>query len=314
MKTTKESPSSPQSSRPKKSPSTTRSKEDGSYPQWLKTLHQREKLFRLLFERAGIGIGLADRQGNILDANPALTSMLGYSREQMKNMHIKQISHPDDLAEDLRLFDELRAGKRESYRISKRFLHRDGRVIWVELIVSCERNLDNLPLFCIGMGKDITEQKQAIDALQKSEARYRLLAENISDVIWTRDLSGKITYISSSFQKLTGISAEEAVGMSIDQIVTPASAELYKTKIAEQLELEKLGLMDPSRSWTVEVEMTHQNGSTLWTECKMIFLRDSQNVPIGTLGVTRDISERKHLEKQLIQAKKWKRWPGWRGV
>jgi PAS domain-containing protein len=105
MKTKKASVSSPQLSRPKKPPSTTKSTEDGSYPPWLKTLHQREKLFRLIFERAGIGIGLADHQGNILDANPTLTSMLGYSREQIMNMHIKQISHPDDLEEDLRLFD-----------------------------------------------------------------------------------------------------------------------------------------------------------------------------------------------------------------
>ncbi|MGB8991261.1 MAG: PAS domain S-box protein [Desulfobaccales bacterium] len=300
MKAKKASESSPQSIRPKAG-----SKEDGNYPrQWLNILHQRERLFRLVFESADIGISIIDRQGNFLDVNPAIARLLGYSRAEMRKMDFAHITHPADFEKCLNWFHDLMAGKIESYRLDKRFLHRDGRVIWAHVIVSYEKSVAGPPLFAIGLLEDVTQQKEALEALQRSEARYRLLAENISDIIWTKDLRGKITYISPSIQKLTGISAEEAVGMSIDQIVTPASAELYKTKIADQLKLEKLGTMDPSRSWTLEGEMRHKDGSTSWAEWKMTFLRDSRGCPIGTVGVTRDISERKNLEKQLVQAQR----------
>ena len=299
MQTKKEVESSPQSIRPETSSG---SKEDDDYSrQLIKTLHRREKLFRLVFESADIGISIVDRQGNFLDVNPATVRILGYSRAEMRKMGFARITHPADLEKCLNWFHDLMAGKIESYRLDKRFLHRDGRVIWAHVIASYEKSVVGPPLFAIGLLEDVTQQKETLGALQRSEARYRLLAENISDVIWTRDLSGKIAYISSSIQKFTGIKAEEAVGISI---LTPSSEESYQTKIAEQLELEKLGTMDPSRSWTVEVEMLRKDGSTFWAECKMTFLRDSRGCPIGTLGVTRDISERKHLEKQLVQAQR----------
>lgn len=283
----------------------TRPKEGAAdYSRFLQSLQKKEKLFHLIFEKGGIGITITDHRGNILDANPAMERMLGYSCDQMRKMNIAQFTHPDDRALSLALFNELTAGKRESYQLEKRYLHRDGRIIWGRLMASCQRNFEGISQICIGMVEDITEQKEALEAIRKSEERYRLLAENISDVIWTKDLAGKITYISPSFEKLTGIKAEAAVGLAIDQYAPPASAETYLTKVAQQLELEGSPAQDPSRSWTIEVEMMHLDGSTFWAEWRMTFLRDSQGVPIGTVGVTRDLSERKSLEKQLFQAQK----------
>lgn len=269
-----------------------------------KSLHRREKLFRLIFEKAGIGIILADNQGRFLEVNPAMAAMLGYTPDQMRHMHFEQIAHPDDIKANQCLFEELVAGKRESYRLTKRYLHRDGRVIWGDLIASCETNHDDLPLLCIGMVEDVTEQKKALAALQESETRYRLLAENISDVIWTSDLIGRATYISPSVQSRTGYAPEELQDRTLGRLLKPDSAKRFRQKIAEQLELEKVEPGDPSRSFALEVEYVRKDGSTGWAENLMTFLRDPQGAPIGILGVSRDIGERKLLEKQLFQAQK----------
>ena len=181
MQTKKEVESSPQSIRPETSSG---SKEDDDYSrQLIKTLHRREKLFRLVFESADIGISIVDRQGNFLDVNPATVRILGYSRADLRKMGIAHITHPADLEECLNWFNDLMAEKIGAYRHDKRYLHRDGRVIWAHLIVSYEKSVEGPPLFSIGLVEDVTEQKEALEALQKSEERYRLLAENISDKI-----------------------------------------------------------------------------------------------------------------------------------
>ena len=290
---------------PGKSTSRAESQEDDSYSsQLLKTLPQREKLFRIIFEKAGIGIGITDHRGNFIDVNPAMANIIGYSRAQLLKMNFIQITHPEDVDKSKSFFAELSAGKRESYWLEKRYVKRDGRTIWIHLTVSCQRTEEGLPEFCISMVEDVTERKAVLEALRKSEERYRLLAENISDVIWTKDLSGKITYISPSFEKLTGINSVEAIGMKLNRYTTPASTELFLTNVTKQLKLEKSGSQDPSRSWTIEIEMLHHDASTFWAEWKMTFLRNPQGIPIGMVGVTRDISKRKLLEKQLIPAQK----------
>lgn len=289
---------------PAKFYSTTRSKKNAPYSKkFLQTCLQEEKLFRLIFEKAVFGIAILDRQGNFLDVNPAMARILGYSRAEMQKRNIAEIIPPEDLGTNLCLFNDLLSGKLESYRANKRYLGREGRIIGVDASFSCEENLEGMSLVCLSMVEDLTERKQAVDDLRKSEERYRLLSENISDVIWIKDLSGKITYISSSFQRLTGISVEEAVGMTMEQTLTSASAKDCLTKIAEQLALDKES-NNPARSWTIEVEMRCKDGSTVWAESKVSFLRDFQCLPIGTLGVSRDISERQNLEKQLFQAQK----------
>jgi two-component system, cell cycle sensor histidine kinase and response regulator CckA len=278
-------------------------KNPSHYKKILKTGVQKEQLFRLIFEQAVFGISILDRQGNFLDVNPAMARLLGYSRAEIQKISLAEISLPDDLADHLRLLNDLLSGKLGSHRANKRYLGREGQIIWADSIFSCENSLDGMPLVCLGMMEDITARQKTLDDLRQSEERYRLLAENISDVIWTKDLSGKITYISSSCQKLTGLSVEEVTGMRMEEVMTPASAPKYSQRMAEQLELENRS-SDPARSWTIEYELLCKDGSTVWVESKISFLRHTHGDPIGTLEVTRDISERRQLEKQLFQAQK----------
>ncbi len=139
-------------------------------------------------------------------------------------------------------------------------------------------------------------------ALVENERRYRLLAENISDVIWTMDQDMRLTYISPSITNLTGYTVDERINLSLDKVLTPASLELVSKVLKEELAIEASGLQDPSRARVMELEKVRKNGSTLWTEVKVSFIRSRENSSIAFVGITRDITERRQAKEELEQS------------
>jgi len=140
---------------------------------------------------------------------------------------------------------------------------------------------------------------KAGEQLRESERRYRLLAENATDVIWTMDMNLRQTYASPSIKYMRGYSAEEVRGQKAEEILTPASLEVAVKALGEELSLEDSDPSSLSRPRTLELEQNCKDGSTIWTEVKMTFLRDPDGSPVGILGVTRDITERRRMEEEL---------------
>lgn len=158
-----------------------------------------------------------------------------------------------------------------------------------------------------GANRELTRSKQQLETymaeLKSSELRYRLLAENVTDVIWTMSLDPlRFTYVSPSVQRMRGCSAEEAMALALHETLTPESYQRVSTLLAGRLRREADGEPDMEEYTTVEVQQTCKDGSTVWGEVIASFIRDEEGLPVGLLGVSRDISERKRAE-QLYQAK-----------
>jgi PAS domain S-box-containing protein len=132
-------------------------------------LRASEAQFRAIFEGAAIGIALVDTSGHSIKSNSALEELLGYDAEKLRNMAFTDFTHPDDSNTDWNLWQELMRGEREYYQIEKRFVHKNGQIVWGKLTSSIVQGADGTVLFGVGMVEDITERKKA-----EAESKYQL--------------------------------------------------------------------------------------------------------------------------------------------
>jgi PAS domain S-box-containing protein len=149
--------------------------------------------------------------------------------------------------------------------------------------------------------KKVADLERINLALRESEKKYRLLADNVEDVIFVLDMNLDYVYISPSVKTLRGYEPEEVLRLPASGTLTPASWDLAMKSLADGMALEKTGQGDLQRSRMLELEVRRRDGSTVWTEMRLSFIRDENNQLSGILGVTRDITQRKQAEGQLKQ-------------
>jgi len=135
------------------------------------------------------------------------------------------------------------------------------------------------------------------EILQASDERYRLIAENAADVIWTLDTEGRVTYISPSVERVLGLTPEEVMATSLGEAVTESSAGVL-SEVRAQVIAQMRGLA-PDRPVTAEVRRARKDGRVVWAEIVVRVMRDAEGRPVGILGVARDISERRRAEEAL---------------
>ena len=162
------------------------------------------------------------------------------------------------------------------------------------------------PLATILVGRIISEnleKTKRVSQLAASEEKYRRIAENMSDVIWTSDPDGHVTFISPSVERLLGLSVEQVLSRTIDDLFAPASARIVRAAIDDDRARESDPDADPNRARRAELEIYRVTGEVLWVNLSSSILRDGQGKAIGFQGVVRDISARKRAEEQLVAAK-----------
>lgn len=185
---------------------------------------------------------------------------------------------------------------RQDYRINRP----DGSIIYIHDEGEVIRDASGNAVWMYGTTQDITSRVLSEQALRSSEEKYRLLADNIEDVIWTIDPRGKLTYVSPSVRKLRGYTAQEALQQTLKEMLSPPFFRTIKRRLAQANHLIKAGIINiPSE--TIEVEQPCKDGGKVWTEAVVKVLFDENNVFKGYLGSTRNISERKKSEEALAR-------------
>lgn len=258
----------------------------------------------LLLNSAEEGIIETDINGNCVFCNSAALAMLGYSNLSEltgKNVHYlvhhtKKDGTPIHYDECLIQKTVLEGNKRHSD--DEIFWTKQGTSFpveyWVYPLIADNKNLGSVVTFL-----NITERKRMEEELRVSEGRYRLLAENSKDVIWTMALDGTTTYISPAVEHLRGFTVEEAMRQPLDQIITPDSQTVVIDYLQRLFMAAESGL--PLESFKGENEYYCKDGSTIWCEVIVYPVMESGGGLLSLLGVSRDITERKQYEAKLME-------------
>jgi PAS domain S-box-containing protein/putative nucleotidyltransferase with HDIG domain len=158
------------------------------------------------------------------------------------------------------------------------------------------------PVGWIGITRDIGERRKAEKALHESEKRYRLLAENVSDVIWVTDMNLRLTYVSPSVERMLGYAMEEAKASSMERMLTRESAQQATERMAKTMSLIKRDPKKVLKPGSVELELKRKDGSTIWVDTTVAVVRDGNGQPVELMGVLHDITERKKSEKAVSES------------
>jgi PAS domain S-box-containing protein/putative nucleotidyltransferase with HDIG domain len=144
-----------------------------------------------------------------------------------------------------------------------------------------------------GVSHDITERKEAEEALRKSEQQLRFITDHVMDVVWSMDLDGNFTFVTPSAERMVGYTVEEMLSLNLRQIITPESYKMTLGSLHKRLEMVK---REPV---TLEMEQICKDGSKKWCEVTAVLSVDQDKRPTGIIGVTRDITNRKQAEQAL---------------
>ncbi len=282
-------------------------------------LEESERRYRMITEKMTDIVWITDKDLHVRYVSPSIQHILGFSQEERMQMTVADQFTPESLsigmdawARELALEEQDGADPERSATLVLEYYHKDGTTRWMETTMTGIRDDRGALTGLHGVSRDVTERKKAEEALEESERRYRMIVENMRDVIMVVGLNLKEHYRSPSATELTGYSLEELAEIPLKEQITPESYALMEKALVEELEKEHgPGPVDFNRSRTLELELYHKNGGTVWIEETTSFLRDDGGNPVAILIAARDITARKRaeeekdaLEKQLMQAQR----------
>ncbi len=261
-------------------------------------LKQSEEKFQLLFDKAPLGYLALDSEGCFIEVNQKWLDTFGYKKEEVIGNWLGDFLCPEYVYAFRERFQIFKA---QGYIQSEvEMLKKDGRRIFIAFEGKIAYGSDGEFKQTHGIMQDITEQRKTEKALIESESKYRRITENMSDVVWTTDLNLNTTYVSPSAEKLFGESIQTYLTRSVEEKFVPASLREIHLVLAEELEKENDPASDKKRTRIIEAEHYRGDGSIIWVSMHVAILRDENGEVIGFQGVTRDITMRKKVERELL--------------
>lgn len=217
----------------------------------LETLQRSKAEFQAIFDRSAVGMALVDKEGRLKESNSALQTMLGYGAEELQMMRFGDVTHPDDVAVDIEHFEKMMAGELDHFRLEKRYIRKDGSLIWGHLTSSVIHGERESPRLMVGMVEDITERRRAEEKLQASEAELKALFEAMSDIVLVLDPDGCCLRVASANPSMLYRPAQEQIGKTLHETLPPGKADLLLDHVRRAL--------DTGRTASVEYSLTMED-------------------------------------------------------
>jgi PAS domain S-box-containing protein len=256
------------------------------------TLIDIENRLRSIFSNSSVGIILSDENGHALMVNEAYCNFLGYSEQELLGMHFQDFTVPEDLPISKQQHADLITGRIKSYVLEKRYIRKDGSILWVSITVSSaqddpDRKKNNIVTIC----EDISARKRVEQTICESEARLRLLTDNMLDMIVQVDARGFVKYASPSYNSVLGHAPQYLFGKWAFVNVHPDDRKRTMSTYVE--------LVASCSARRLEYRLRHVDGHYLWVETIAQPLCDDQGKFSGAILMTRDVTARKQAEDDL---------------
>ncbi len=252
-----------------------------------------EEQFKSIFEYAPVGVVLVGLDGSFIRTNHAFEEMIGYSREELKGMTFRNITHPDSIDESNEIVLNLIEGKTDKIDFEKKYIKKEGEDIWVSVRTIVKRKPDGAPEYFITHLRNVSEERKSKLELVKNEERFRTVAECAGVWVWEVDTEGVYTFSSASIESILGYKPEEIIGKKkFYELFAATPGDLITNKA-------KAGFEERIQFRNFENPNVHKNGQIIFLETSGIPQYDSKGAFTGYRGADRDITERKTAEFKL---------------
>jgi diguanylate cyclase (GGDEF)-like protein/PAS domain S-box-containing protein len=271
------------------------SRDMGWYAETQEALRRSEQRFKTAVESSAIGIALVSPEGRWLKVNSALCRIVGYAEGQLLNMTFQDITHPDDLDADLNLLRQTLAGKRDSYEMEKRYIHRDGREVWVQLNVALVRDSQGAPVQFVSQIQDITERQNMVQALRDSEERLNNALKYSPIGMALVALDGRFVKVNRSLCEIVGYTEAELLSLGFPEITHPDDLQLDLAFAGELVR-------GARRTYEMEKRYIRKDGSIVWVQLNGSVVRNDRGEPLHFIAQVQDISERRRTRQALKES------------
>lgn len=264
--------------------------------QAVESLKNSEERFRTFFESSSVGMIITDFYAQFLQVNHEACRMLGYTKEELMAKTLGSITYREDSLSAMENVARLLDGSINSYVAERRYIHKDGHLIWGQLNMALLRDQNNEPLHFICQLYDISERKQIEEALKKSEEKFHELADQLPEAVFELDLQGNFTYVNKAGLDKFGYTQEDVNrNINVTHLIIPEQRKQAVARMQRRFAGEEL----PDN---IEYTMLTKNGTPIQSEVyTSLIIRN--NITIGLRGFAIDITERKKAEEKLKDAK-----------
>ena len=256
--------------------------------------------FQYVFEAANVGKSITLPTGEV-NANRAFADYLGYSSDEIKGKKWQDLTFEEDIDATEKVLARLLAGNNDAARFEKRYVHKNGGILWADANVALRRDVDGKPLYFMDTVVDITVRKQAEKARRHSDDRLRLLVNTIPDLVWLKDVDGVYLSCNHTFELFFGAKEADIVGKTDYDFMDEHLADFFREHDRKAMAAGGLNINEEALTFAA-------NGYQGTFETIKTPIFDHQKKMVGVLGIARDITRRKQAEEDLQNNEKKLKW------